>query len=166
MLNVMLMLSRAQPPDPQEEVQWHMRNLESQAATYFASPQALRTLSRGTAVVFYGDGRLGNCILAIGRFCGTVEIRSRSGLEIAEKQVDIYGQGQLALSAKTWVGVDQLHVDPTLTIEALGGTIESGGASHGLPLRTEYLPSGQTRRCVFFTTPESLWTSIERRRAT
>jgi len=159
MLNIMLMLSRAQPPEPLEEVHWHIRNLASRGVTYFASPQVLRTLPRGAAVVFYGDGSLGNRILAVGHFCGTVEIRSRPGLEIAGQQADIYGLGQLSPSAKTWVGVDELHMDPTLTIEALGGTIKSEGSSQGLPLRAEFLPLGQTRRCVFFATQESLWTS-------
>ncbi|RKH68624.1 hypothetical protein D7W81_12295 [Corallococcus aberystwythensis] len=108
--------------------------------------------------MFYGDSRLGNRLLAVGHFCGTVEIRTQPGLEIAKQQVGIYGPGQLAPSAKTWVGVDQLHLAPTLTIEELGGTIESEGSAQGFPLCAEYLPSGQTRRCVFFTTPESLWT--------
>ncbi len=159
MLNVLLMLSRAQPPEPLAEVRWHVQNLAARGVTYFASPQVLRTLSRGATVAFYGDDRLGNRLLALGHFCGTVEIRKRTGLEIAGQQVDIYGPGQLAASAKTWVGVDALHIDPNLTLEALDGTIQSEGGSHGLPLRAEYLPEGQARRCVFFTTPGTLWTS-------
>jgi len=154
MLNVMLMLSTRQPPDPLREIQWHVRRCSELGLTYVATPRSPTTLSRdGSVVVFYSSRDLGNRVLGFGLFYELVEIGSRRGIEIASRQADLYRK--VPRGSRYWIGLSKVS-DQAVSLADFGGTIVSEGEGNGLPLDEENLPASAARGCVYFKTQSAL----------
>jgi hypothetical protein len=78
--NVLLMLSTDQPPDPVEEMQWHVRQCGRDGVTALATTRVLTGLTPGRSIVaFYGNQALANRYLGGGTFVEFVRFESDRG---------------------------------------------------------------------------------------
>jgi hypothetical protein len=145
-MNVLLMLSSAQPPHPVEEIQWHAENCARTGKTAIATTHLLGRLTRGKSVVaFYGDSALGNRYLGQGLFAGFANVDDARG-ESLLSAISLYANHNYPIGIRGLVELTDLHVARTdERLESLNGKLETFK-----PLTLENLPNGPARSLVYF----------------
>lgn len=148
-LNVLLMLSTRQPPEPQLEVAWHEQHCAEHGRTFVVTTRDVRGLAPETSTVaFYGDSRIDNLYLGQGRFRRIIPLRSPEGREILQ-HFDLYREHGIPDRARAFIELTDVRTArPGETLEDLGGIMRTSG----LPLALCNIPPGASRAQVYYFT--------------
>lgn len=155
MLNVLLMLSTRQPPDPVQEVAWHERHCAEHGHTFLVTTRTIKDLVPGNScVAFYGDSNLQNAYLGCGCFQDHIPIDSREGGDILETS-ELYRRHGIPERAREFIELTDFRAaQPGESIDRLRGLIR---AEPRRPLTLKNVPPGASRAQVYFLTEESIF---------
>jgi hypothetical protein len=172
-VNVLLMLSTEERPDPQREIAWHIRNPFQGRISFVATTKELSHLEKGKSIVaFYGNRKIRNEYLGQGIFRGVIynnslnlsgavtdlvnqilhEGTTSNRVRRLCECLEIYRGNNIPSNIKGFVVVENLQAAaPGQTIEDLNGIIwsPSGAADDGKPLTLLNLPGRSADRVYF-----------------
>jgi hypothetical protein len=145
--NVLLMLSTDQPPDPVEEMRWHVERCAKDGATAVVTTRVLTGLTPGrSTVAFYGNQTLGNRYLGRGRFVEYIPLDTPHGREIA-RESPLYRHRGMPGSARGFILIRDLQLAADgEDLLSLDGKIEASGRA----LTLDALPAGPSRAQVYY----------------
>lgn len=149
-LNVLLMLSTKQPPDPDVEVAWHHAESQKAGTTWLVTTRDVRGLHPGSGTVaLYGDAGLRNRYLGRGTYRDYALLTTARGMN-ALSTSDLYRQYGYPASACAMIELSDVVVAGPAggSFGSLGGTIRASG----LPLTLANLPNGAARIQVYYLT--------------
>ena len=153
-LNVLLMLSSRQAPDPMVEINYHAKEWACGGALAFiATTRVLSGLIPGeSAVAFYGDSRMGNEFLGVGQFEGFLPIESLRAAEIRTTH-ELYSKFGVPVGMRGFVMISRLRRPRRgETLDAFVSDYQALIRATDKELSTGNLPDGPSRTAVYFTT--------------
>lgn len=159
-LNVLLMLSSRQPPQPEMEIRHHAEACaRGESPVYLATTRVLSELVQGeSAVAAWADSGLKNRFLGVGRFEGYLPISSSRAADIL-KFHPLYSEAGVPSSIRGFVVLSEVRLPvegETLDTfgSTVGGLLRAGDGTKKLSIAN--IPSGPARTAVYFWTKQTI----------
>jgi hypothetical protein len=146
--DVLLMLSTDQPPNPLEEIRWHIEHSANGQKTAMPTTRTLTGMTRGQSVVaFYGNAALGNRLLGYGTFSGYASLTTQRGKQLLAES-ELYKGANHPKGIKGVIELSDVRLaGATDTVDVLKGTLYGGF----IPLSLATIPEGQARTRIYFS---------------
>lgn len=149
LLNVLLMLSTREDPDPVMEAAWHVQHCAKRGSTFLVTTRVIEGLTPGrSCVAFYADSASGNRFLGRGCYKNHVGFDTDRGRQIL-KDSGLYSRYGTPKKSKAFIELTTVQAARQgESLEVLDGTIRASG----LALTRSNLPAGPSRAQVYFWT--------------